>query len=54
MTFEYWWASITQAERNILSEGYARYIWTTAQAAVKDKPKEAENKFEDGQQLRSL
>lgn len=35
MTFEQWWASITASERRILSEGYARYIWNTAQAALK-------------------
>lgn len=34
MTFEQWWASITASERRILSEGYARYIWNTAQAQV--------------------
>lgn len=48
MTFEQWWASITASERRILSEGYARYIWNTAQAQV--KPAETENNFTDSKQ----
>lgn len=40
MTFEHWWASITQAERNILTEGYARYVWNTAQLAIRNEPKD--------------
>lgn len=37
MTFEHWWASITESERKLLQEGYARYIWNTAQAAVRQQ-----------------
>lgn len=39
MTFEHWWASITESERKLLQEGYARYIWNTAQAAVEQQKK---------------
>lgn len=48
MTFEHWWASLTNAEKKILTENYARYIWNTAQAAVRCKcvcAPEREDKF---------
>lgn len=53
MTFEHWWASLTNAERRILTENYARYIWSTAQAAAKPKPEpiKLERKPRDERQL---
>lgn len=60
MTFESWWASITDAEKRILTENYARYIWNVAAEAGRREERalwemarlgqEIEDKFIDSQQ----
>lgn len=55
MTFEHWWASLTNSERKLLTESYARYIWNTAQTAVKCKcTPEREDKFNEQKITKSL
>lgn len=57
MTFEHWWASLTNAEKKILTENYARYIWNTAQAAVQCKcacAPEREDKFNEQKITKAL
>ena len=30
MTFEEWWATLTSAERRLIGESNARYVWSEA------------------------